>query len=671
MVLYVLLNTIAFKNVFAEQKTNAYASLTVEEKRLLNMTPEQILKEEISVQAEQKYWEENGATLLSRKGEDPFDTAAAIYIVSKEDIKNGGFTSIPDALRIVPGLQVAQIDGNKWAVAARGFNRQTSSKLRILLDGSPIFTPLFSGVFWEEISIIMDDIERIEVIRGPGDAVWGPNAVNGVINIVTKPAKYTQGNYISTGFGSENKGTLEARYGNSINTQLQYRTYVKYEKQDGAEAKGDIDSDTEWDNKSAGLRVDYQKNEKSALNLYAYLSRSHSNDFANVFPQNEAPFYFIQPFNKKAWNGNIAAKWHNIQSRYSDTTTQLSLNYNRFDVIGLDVANLSANLAFQHNISSYKKHGISWGANFLFNHDWITNSKYLGYYPEKEYNHLYSLFIKDKIAIHPDSFFLTLGANFDHNYYTDFEMQPSVRLTWFPSDNQTVWASLSQATRVPTRFERGGIQNIDGTESGYIGVKGSKYFDSEELIAREVGHRIRLSNNIIIDSTVFYNKYRKLRSGEKQEDKSNNFSSVFEIVNDTKAKSQGFEVALQWQINKKLRLEGGYSFFDIKFKIPKDHFVLDNLGAPKQQYNIQANYKITPKISWNVSGYYVSELEETNIDKYIRLDSNITWQISDQIKASVQGKNLLDDQHQEFSPGVFSIPAEIERSLYTKLTWEF
>lgn len=656
---------------WAENSALELADISNAEQQLLNMSPAEILNMELSPQSIREYWEENGVTSVSKKGEDPFDSPSAIYVISSEDIKNSGFTSVQEALRMVPGLQVAQMDSNKWAIASRGFNRQTSSKLRILIDGRAVFTPFFSGVFWDEVDLIMQDIERIEIVRGAGGALWGPNTVNGVINIITKSAQSTQGKYISMLYGNEENGTIEARYGSKIDEGIYYRTHAKFTHRDGSDSLVGEDLKNNWFNQSAGVRLDHHKDLDNKWSVNLDILHGKDEVFASIFPQLVSPLVFEHPFNKETWKGSILTKWRNIQSNISDTDVTLYLDYNQFDSIELKVKNLSADISFKHNWNGYDNHDITWGAEFLYNQDVITNSYYLGYSPNQRYNHFYSLFFQDKVTIIPQSLFITVGSKLEHNYFTDFEYQPNVKLTWFPNNHQTVWMAATRAIRVPTRFEKDGWQRYAGTTQGFLGVRGDNDFESEKIITYEIGHRARLADGLILDSTAFYSKYSDLRSWDKNGDAVDDYINLIGITNEAKARSYGVETAIQWQANSRLRLEASYGLFDIKYTIPKKHFTLDDLGAPRHQFNIRSNWKVVPNLDWNLGVYYVDSLEEVQIDGYVRLDSNIIWRAAEGLNISIVGQNLLDDRHQEFSPGVFASSSEIERSLYAKLSWEF
>jgi iron complex outermembrane receptor protein len=609
-------------------------------------------------------------TSVSKKPENPFEAAAAVYVITGEDIRRSGVTSIPEALRMAPGVDVAQIDSGTWAITARGFNEQFSNKLLVMIDGRTVYTPLFSGVYWNVQDTVLEDVARIEVIRGPGATLWGVNAVNGVINIITKNAKNTQGNYASALIGNYEDGTVEGRHGGKVESQdnMFYRVYAKFLRRDDhttpvTTAPSDKANDN-WYSIRSGFRVDWDKSQDDTLAFHGDVYRGSENqDYASVITgDGEEDFK----------GGNVVARWDRSMSDVSDASLQFYVDYIERDMATtLNQERLTLDFEFQHNWRGYENQEITWGLGYRFFADDLDEKysgsiKALDYTPDSSDNHLYSAFIQDKIRLDDDLYF-TLGSKFENHYYTGNEIQPNARLTWLPSSSHTVWASVSHASRTPTRGEQG--LTLYG---GPLNQKGSSEFDSEKLTAYEIGYRVEPAWWTSHDIALFYNDYDKLRTFES-------FDNSLDVItrNNAVAESYGAELSSRFSITRDWNVYANYSFFTLDvhvndgFSEPYGDAEANETASPKNKFNLLSRFNLFDSVEFDQNLYYVDNVTRHSIPAYIRIDSRVGWKPMDGFDLSLVGQNLFDDLHPEFSGALYSKRTQIPRSVYVKLSWQY
>jgi iron complex outermembrane recepter protein len=626
---------------------------------------------------------------LSKKKESAFDAPSATYVLTSEDIRRSGSTSIPEALRLVPGVQVARMNGNSWAITIRGFDRQFSNKLLVMIDGRTVYTPLFSGVFWDLHDYVLEDIDRIEVVRGPGGTIWGANAVNGVINIITKNAAQTQGSYVSQIVGNEDKSITEARYGGTTKSNDNYRFYIKQAIRDGLD-KYNTKTENKDGNRQdrAGFRYDLTSIKDNNVSLHGDIFEGNtSNYFATLSNPNKN--------DKKSHGANIALDWNKKISKKSNITLQTYLDYDQFNMKVLERGAKTFDIDFQHFYNFNKDNQFVWGLGYRQVTDKIKSSDAsgtvpLGYEPSKRNDELYSAFIQDKFGIIADKLYLTLGSKFLINDFTGFEYQPNARLTFYPSRNQTLWASVSRAIRTPTRGEDD-IELKSGTQTAY---RGSDTYESEELLAYEAGYRVKPSHKTLIDISTFYNEYSKLRTFENSGSLAPTLPAPV-AANLGYGESYGFEISGKWQITDDWRMESSYDFLKMDLHLSdgsteKDSAIknADPLEAaegmsPKNQFKLKSFYNITSKIEFDNILYYVDNLpaggtsgsgggdyRSKGIPSYFRFDTRIGYIPTRNLDLSIGIQNLLDQRHSEFKAALYNNRTEIGRTFYFKLVWQ-
>ena len=453
-------------------------------------------------------------TSVSKKEQKLSRTASAIFVITAENIARSGATNIPDLLRMVPGMDVAQINSNAWAVSARGFNQRFSNKLLVLVDGRPVYTPTFGGVFWDVLDVPLEDIKRIEVIRGPGGSIWGANAVNGVINIITKKASETKGGMVTGGGGNVNQGLGTIQYGGGLGKNVDYRIYTKYLNQDHLAGVSGQSGGDGWHLLNGGFRLDTTLSPKDTLSLQGDLYDGREGvPTSFAFP----PSQVIPPQVDLSGEG-LQAIWNHVYSARSDTSLQLSYDaYKRDDVLGEERKTFNAD--FQHHLVWGRRQNVVWGVGYRYSTSQSSRGLTVSLNPPQLDTQLFSSFAQDEIALVSDRLYLTVGTKLEHNHYTGFAVMPSARVTFDAGDHHMFWAGVSRAVRTPTATDesiRVNFVEIPGS-SGIpllISLLGNPRSQNEGLIAYEAGYRASLRERLSLDLASYYNSYGDLQTME-------------------------------------------------------------------------------------------------------------------------------------------------------------
>ncbi|HRG37282.1 MAG TPA: TonB-dependent receptor [Bacteroidia bacterium] len=596
---------------------------------------------------------------VSKSAEKLTEVASAVQVITSEDIRRSGVTTLPEALRLAQNLQVAKVNASQWAISARGFNNVLASKLLVMIDGRVVYTPLYAGVFWDVQNVLLEDVDRIEVISGPGGALWGANAVNGVINIITKNSKKTQGLFIEAGSGNQKPWFGNLRYGGKIGDNIHYRIYGTAFKEASTLLANPTKSDStdgkdEWSIGQTGFRIDWQASSKDVLTLQSDFYDGYPN------PDGKAASAVV------AMGGNALARWTHTFSEKSDLTVHAYYDNAWRDFRNGFTENLKTyDLDAQYRFQLGKRQEIVWGGNLrLIDHK--TTSLPLFYLdPERKLLHIYSTFLQDKITILKEKLHLTLGCKFEHNVYTGMEYAPSARVAYtLPKRNNTIWASASRAVRTPSRIDKEFNLYLF---PGFPIIVGSD-FRAETVWAYELGWRSQFSDNFSFSASTFYNVYDKLRSAEPSPTPT---TFPFKIGNGVEGNTYGVELATTFQPLSWWRIKGGYTFLEKKLKVKPDSKDL-NKGTvesddPNNQFLIQSTFDFPKQIESGFVLRYVDVLTNKYVPSYFGLDIQIGWKFTKWLQISVVGQNLLDDHHPEFVPSSPS-PREITRSFYGKIT---
>ncbi len=627
-------------------------------------------------------------TSASKKQEKLSQTAAAIYVITQEDIRRSGATSIPELLRMVPGSDVAHIDANKWAISARGLNEQFADKMLVLIDGRTVYTPLFSGVYWDVQDTLLEDIDRIEVIRGPGATLWGANAVNGVINIITKQAKDTQGSLLTSGGGNQERGFGAVRYGGKLGDRGHYRFFAKYFNRDAfARSSGDNAVDG-WNILREGFRTDWKVTDQDSLTIQG--------DFYNGSAGVEVPgVASLSPPTTGSLDdrthlvgGNLLGRWHRAFSDRSDTTLQMYYDRaDRRDILLGEVRH-TIDLDFGHHLAVGNRHDILWGLGYRFTGDQTTGSLTFSFNPSSRSDNLYSTFAQDEINLVPARLRLTLGTKLEHNNYSGLEIQPNIRLLWTPHPHHAIWAAVSRAVETPSREEanarinKAAFVRADGT-TRLVSEFGNPGLPAEAVLANEFGYRAQLSRRISLDLATFYNVYANLHTDERGvsffEDSpppSHRVLPIF-LANNMHGETHGMEIAPKWNVTGRWTLSSGYTQLQMRLHVEPsstDSSLPEEVAgsSPRHQLHLRSYLNLPHGLEFDTAVYYVSRLSNFGVPAYTRLDCRLGWRPMESVEISIAGQNLLDKQHPEFgSTRQFANATQVKRSIYGKLTWRF
>jgi len=629
-------------------------------------------------------------TSVSKKAQSLSDTAAAIFVITNDDLRRSGVTNIPDALRMVPGLNVARIDSNKWAVTSRGFNGRFANKLLVLIDGRSIYTPTFSGVYWEVQDVSLEDVQRIEVIRGPGATLWGANAVNGVINIITRHTADTQDCLLTLGSGTEERGFGSVRYGTTLGEGTYGRIYARGFKRDESVLTTGGDAGDGWNILQSGFRADSRLSGRDALTLQGDIYKSDINQTMEL-PELTDPYSQIIEDKADDSGWNLVTRWQHTLSPTSEFALQTY--YDRIDrkeAIKIEVRD-TFDIDFQHRFAAGELHDIIWGLGYRNTHDDFKLSCVGGVYPYSRSDDLFSAFVQDEITIVEDLLWLTVGSKFEHNYHTGFEIQPNARLFWAAHPRHKLWAAVSRSVRTPARVEDD-IRMFTSSLPPHshdnpsrfmvaIMLTGDHDYESEELMAYELGYRVAPIRNLSFDLTVFYNDYDRLRSGvlDRPVPQGPYIEQPLRFDNEIKNHSYGFELASVWQAAYWWRWDLAYSYlrsdFDVRIELDKEV----NSDGPKHQVSLRSVMNIKKELDldlWlryvdDVKAVNITALSRTEIESYLTLDARLAWRVRRNIELSLVGQNLLDAKHPEYVHEFYAIPTQIERSMYGKITWHF
>jgi iron complex outermembrane receptor protein len=590
-------------------------------------------------------------TSASRRPEKLSETASAVDVITAEDIERAGVTRIPDALRLGAEMDVAQVDGHTWAISARGFNGTISNKMQVLLDGRSLYTPLFSGVFWDVQQTFLPDIQQIEIIRGPGATLWGANAVNGVINIRTKSADETQGLLLYGGGGFEQQGFGGVRYGGKVGDDTYYRAYVMHQSNDGLPLQGDGNED-DTRITQGGFRID---------------SKVHSEDLLTL----QGDFY---TGNFEQLNGSdIDANGQNVLGRWThtvdaDSSLMLQTYWDRTyrltpNVFEEDRNTFDIETQYQVRLG---EHYIVAGANYRLSHDEIGNlGAGVAFIPETDTQHLVSGYLQDEWHIVPDTFFLTAGSKFEWNSFSGFEVQPTGRFTWLPSKDQTVWGAISRAVRTPTRIDQDLV--FPNPAVGPPILLPNRDFGSETLIAYELGYRIKPTTYLSFDLTGYYNDYDNLRSVEPLP------GGTFNIQNKLEGESYGGSLAAKWQVTEWWRLDGNVSLFHVDIRRTEGGQDINNgtseTNDPECSFVIHSAMDLPWHVRFDTFLRYVDDLPHPRTPSYLTADVRLAWSPAKNCEIAIVGRNLFDDRHPEFASTTAT--REVERSVYATFKWSF
>src|SRR6266850_3544013 len=611
-------------------------------------------------------------TSVSKRPEKLLEAPAAIQVLTGEDIRRSAATTIPSALRMVNNLDVAQGNGHQWVISARGFSSDVGNKLLVLMDGRTLYTPLFSGVFWDRQDYVLGDIDRIEIISGPGVALWGANAVNGVINITTKSAQETQGLELEAGAGTNPKSLASLRYGGQLTSSAAYRVYGKYSDRDSEAFADGTDAYDAWHMTQGGFPF---TRDRTASSSFTVQGDVYSNDEGVVSG------------GRSTTSGhNLLGRWSHVVSDRADLRLQVFWDHTHLTLptspIFLAPAGVfedsldTYDVDFQHHFQWGERQRFVWGLGYRFTHDVVQNSPGIAFFPAKLDQSLYSGFLQDEIALR-DNLTLTLGTKIEHTDYTGFEIEPSARMQIALTDKQSLWGAVSRAVRTPSRIDR----DLSEPDPAYLIVvlRGGSSFKSEKLLAYEVGYRAQLHTSVTSALSLFYNDYDDVRSVTlSPPDPVFGLPFPLFFENNLEGHTYGFELNAAIQVLDRWRLFAAYRLLREDIRVKPGTMDLNNAlnetSDPQQQASLRSLVDLPHRIELDASLRWIDRRPVNSVGAtemvpdYVDIDLRLGWHATDRIELSIAGQNLLNPRHPEY--GLASpTRVEPERCVYGKVLW--
>ena len=617
-------------------------------------------------------------TTVSKKTTRLGDAPTAITVLTADDMRRNGFTTVPEALRMVPGFDVARIDASHWAISARGFNLQYANTLLVLVDGRSVYTPSFGGVYWDAQDLTLDDIDRIEVIRGPGATLWGANAVNGVVNIISKSARDTQGLLLSGSAGSEDRPQVDARYGGTVGSNGHFRVYAKYFNRDGLLNEDGSGAFDDWQAIRSGFRSDWDfaSDQLTVQGDYYKMNEEHVSNEVALTP----PFAVREWQHRESDGGNLLGRWTRHFSETSNVSVQAY-----FDAYDMALeSRRTADIQLEHRFAPAAGHDIVWGVGYRDSTDHLHLGTDLTSNPEQRRLSLYTAFMQDEISLASDRVRITLGTKLEHNDFTGLEVQPNLRLLFAPSSRTSVWASASRAVSTPSRFYNDTRFNVGAFQPPaslpvVAALMPNTDLPSVKVNVYEVGYRAELTTRMSVDIATFHNDYHGIygqTAGTPFFEPQPTPHLVLPLYwsNNLTAKSYGVEAAVSWRALDNWNLSASYTWLDLHVT-PVDTL---GVGSPAHQANVSSRFTLSPSVEINSALYYAGSIDSLNstldtihISSYVRFDTGVIYRPTATLELGLWGQNLLDPRHGEISSQDAGTITQVPRTFLVKVTKRF
>ena len=625
-------------------------------------------------------------TSVSKKEEDLFQSAAAVYVVTQEDFRRLGVNTLPEALRRVPGVEVSRFNSNIWSVTARGFSGIFSNKLLVLIDGRSVYNNLFGGVYWDVQDTALEDIDRIEVIRGPGGTLWGENAVNGVINIITKKTADTQGGLFTAGGGTWENGFTTLRYGGALGEQAFFRVFGKFFNRSAFPDAAGADKNDQWEQGRGGFRTDWQPTGQDALTLQGEYYRGQSSQTFQI-TRLTPPGNSLVNDDTGLSGGHLQLRWQREQSPESRLTFKSYFDQACRRDVTLHQDFYTWDAEIQHDLILPGGHDLSWGAYGRVIYDELGSTSTLQANPDHQTNHLAGFFLQDTFGLVPGRLKLVYGSKFGWNSFTGFEVQPNARLAWTPDDRHTLWGAVSRAVRIPNRFLDAVTGRLTaapgpGGTTTVVAILPNRNQRAENLYAFELGFRQKIRSNVQWNLSFFYNLYTDLNTLETRPPQVQGGFPNPQLVlgsqqaNLGRAEAFGAEWAADWKPLSWWTLKSTFTWFDLDIMPGPDS--TDTTGerregaSPAVRFNISSQMDLPHHLELDTHLYVVDELTRAGIPAYARWDLRLGWRPIKPMELSVSVLNLADNRHPEFSDIAGGLMAsQVPRSAFGRVTWRW
>jgi iron complex outermembrane recepter protein len=608
-------------------------------------------------------------TSPSKRAQALEDVPAAVYVLTSEDLRRSGVTSISDALRMVPGLQVARIDAGKWAISCRGFNDRFANKMLVMVDGRTVYTELFAGVFWEALDTLLEDVERIEVIRGPGASVWGANAVNGVVNIITKSAEQTQSAFVQAGGASRERRAVALRSGGKARDHGSYRFYGKYTQHDALESAGGDHMADQWHNFRAGVRYDWTGSPRSDFGLVGeyYDGRAGSN---TMVPSLTAP-YLVQ-VDSQDWSAghSVKARWTHRASASSEATVQAYYTHLHQGYRDLMYVN-SDDVDFEttHSLALGTRHSLMAGLGYRMTAIRTEGSFQVCLNPARTTSNLLNAFTQYEFRARDDRFHVIFGTKTEYKSTSGWDLQPTARALYRLRAHQTVWVSASRAVRTPSGAEQTAVfhnavippdpRSPDAPATVVTSSTNSDFL-SEDMVAMEVGYRGYFLSHLQIDAAAFENRYDRLRSARYGTPYFDVIDGVPYVImplsthNDMKARTWGLEMLGTLQAASWCRIGVGYTRLETRSGprrgAPRDIVMMAVGNDPDRQVSAHVNLDLSRRLHAYTAVRYVDALPDPRIPSYLVGDLTTEWTWSSHVTTVVGVRDIGSGNRREFEP---------------------
>lgn len=603
-------------------------------------------------------------------------SAAAVFVITNEMIRRSGATCLPEVLRMAPGMDVAQINSNTWAVSCRGFNSVYANKLLVLIDGRSVYTPDYAGIYWDMQDVLLEDVERIEVVRGPGGTLWGANAVNGVISIITKKAKDTQGAYVSAGGGSQKQMLDGGRYGGRIGDDGYYRVYAKhFEQGPGVDPLNEVNDS--WRQGRFGFRYDWEpdRDKTDAFTI-------QGDHFVGSTNNCVIPTDFALPENQMG--EDLLMRWRHTYDEDTDWMLQTYYDrWSRIDALQAETVK-TFDVEFQVRFALGDRHKLTSGAGFrniesLFE----GGDTFTTYFPTPYWTTNYpSQFIQDEIAIVEDRLSLILGCKLEENPYTGLEYQPTIRSIYTPDNRHSLWGAVSRAVHTPMRAQQQIAVTVEPYPTEpyptYPQANGVPNPHSEALIAYELGYRTQATDRFSWDLALYYNVYSQLvavvpGTPSFETEPIPHIKYPLYMSGSAPGETYGAELAMNYRASERWKLYAQYTYFQMHL-YPVPPATLEQGRDPCNQVYLRSSWTLQNDIDFDLMARYVDSLPGFGIANYITMDLRLAWRPRAHLELAVVGQNLLQAQHFEFlgnTPGSPTYATEVPRGVYGTATWRY
>jgi iron complex outermembrane receptor protein len=595
-------------------------------------------------------------------------TPAAVYVISSEDIRRSGHTSIAEALRMVPGMYVGRINSSSWLIGSRGLTGSalTATRYLVLVDGRLVYDPLISSTYWETVDMVLEDIDRIEVIRGPGATLWGANAMNGVINIVTRTSEDTQGEFAQVAVDDSGHSEVNLRHGAALGDDSWYRVWGKFANHRDFELANGVSVRDEWSSVRVGFRHDRQTDPATLVSLMgdAYTHPVASESVLLPVPGQDRQFE-RREVNAGISGANLLLRINRGFGEASGWRLRLYADHTRRETSRFEVTRQTADIDLRSWTPWGERNDLMWGAEVLWTQDEVIGGPSIQFNPDSRAWYELNAFIQNTTELVEGKLYAMLGSKFTQHEFVGFNVQPNARLWWTPTATQTLWASVSRPVRTPSRFEENGTLVLSYADLGSLAggmpngviiplaVTGNEGLRAEKLVAWELGYRVQPASRWMFEASLFNNDYQRLIEPA---------ATILGSFTDAgSGRTYGAELNASGQLTDRWRVEGSYSWLKVEIDGPVYQF--EEKSSPRHLAQLRSYLDFGEHAEFNGAIYHVDRIPQLNIPAYTRLDLGFAWRMGSRLRFELWGQNLLDASHAESSGAL------VPRSLQARMTY--